>query len=59
MFGGPALDRLFVTSIDGAAAAREIEMAPGDQAPSDENSGALFVIDGLGITGLPERRYAG
>jgi L-arabinonolactonase len=59
MFGGPDLDRLFVTSIDGAAAAREIEMAAKNPAPHDDNSGALFVIDGLGITGVPERRFAG
>ena len=52
VFGGPQLDRLFVTSIDAAAAAAEIEMAAGNAAPSDENSGAIFVVDGLGVQGV-------
>jgi L-arabinonolactonase len=59
MFGGRDLDRLFVTSIDGAAAAREIPMAAANPVPSDENSGALFVVDGLGIRGIAERRFGG
>lgn len=59
MFGGPDLDRLFVTSIDGAAAALDIEMAARNPVPHDEHSGAVFVIDGLGVTGLPEPRFAG
>jgi sugar lactone lactonase YvrE len=59
MFGGANLDRLFVTSIDPAAAAAEIEMAADTPHRSDENSGALYVIDELGVTGLPERRFAG
>ena len=59
MFGGPDLDRLFVTSIDGAAAALDIEMAARNPVPHDEYSGALFVIDGLGVTGIPEPRFAG
>jgi sugar lactone lactonase YvrE len=58
MFGGANLDRLFVTTIDPAAAAAEIEMAD-NTSPSDENSGALFVVDGLGVVGLPEPRFAG
>lgn len=58
-FGGADLNRLFVTSIDGAAAAAEIDMAAGNAAPSDENSGALFVIDGLAQRGLPQPRFAG
>lgn len=49
MFGGPALDRLFLTSIDGASMGFE----------SDPAGGQLFVIDGLGATGLPEPRFAG
>jgi sugar lactone lactonase YvrE len=59
IFGGRDLDRLFVTSIDGEAAAREIPAAAANPVPSDPFSGAVFVIDGLGITGLPERRFAG
>ena len=39
-FGGPSLDRLYVTSIAGAG----------------EQDGALLVIDGLGVTGRPEPR---
>lgn len=49
MFFGPKLDRLFVPSIDPSFLGRE-------PAPDD---GACFVIDGLGVTGLPEPRYNG
>ena len=49
MFGGPDLDRLFVTSIDGASLGF----------PSDETGGQLFVIDGLDARGVPEPRYQG
>lgn len=44
-FGGPDLDRLFVTSFDPAAAVGR---------PADDNSGYLYVIDGLGAKGLAE-----
>lgn len=49
MFFGPGLDRLFVPSIDPSFLGRE---------PA-ENDGCCFVIDGLGVRGLPEPRYAG
>jgi L-arabinonolactonase len=49
MFGGPALDQLYVTSLSPAFLGRE-------EAPLD---GCTFVIEGLGVTGLPEPRYAG
>lgn len=49
MFFGPQLDRLFVPSIDPSFLGRE-------PAPDD---GANFVIDGLGVRGLPETRYNG
>lgn len=49
MFFGPKLDRLFVPTIDPTFLGREA-------APDD---GACFVIDGLGVTGLPEPRYRG
>jgi L-arabinonolactonase len=49
IFGGPALDQLFVTSLSPAFLGREA-------APLD---GCTFVIEGLGVTGLPEPRYAG
>lgn len=48
MFGGAALDQLYVTSLSPAFLGREA-------APLD---GATFVIEGLGATGLPEPRYA-
>lgn len=51
MFGGPQLDRLYVTTLNGG------ELGLGF--PPDELGGALFVIDGLGAQGLPEHRYAG
>lgn len=47
-FGGPDLDVLYVTSIG-------YEMG-GERDPSLE-SGGLFAIYGLGVTGLPERRF--
>ena len=49
MFGGPALDLLYVTSIDPALLRR----------PAEEGAGCTFVIEGLGARGLPEPRFAG
>jgi sugar lactone lactonase YvrE len=49
MFGGAALDQLYVTSLSPAFLGRE-------EAPLD---GCTFVIEGLGVRGLPEPRYAG
>lgn len=46
IFGGENLDRLYVTSID----PRTFNL------PAEELGGATFVIDGLGIQGLPEPR---
>lgn len=51
MFGGPDLDRLYFTSMLHPTLPGVIET--GSQA------GSLFVIDGLGVKGLPETRYAG
>jgi sugar lactone lactonase YvrE len=48
-FGGPKLDRLFVTTIAHGTLGE----------PSEKGAGALYVIDGLGATGRPEHRYAG
>ncbi len=49
MFFGPQLDRLFVPTIDPSFLGRE----------ASEDDGAFFVIDGLGVRGLPEPRYNG
>lgn len=49
MFFGPELDRLFVPTIDP-------KMMDGVNEPDD---GAIFVIDGLGVKGVPEPRYRG
>ncbi len=49
MFFGPKLDRLFVPSIDPSFLGRD---------PAD-GDGWNYVIDGLGVTGLPEPRYHG
>lgn len=49
MFFGPDLDRLFVPSIDPSFLGRE----------PDEADGWCYVIDGLGVRGLPEPRYRG
>jgi sugar lactone lactonase YvrE len=51
MFGGPALDTLFVTSM---------AKPPLPRFPDDPvSAGSLFTITGLGVTGLPEPRFAG
>ena len=49
MFFGPNLDRLFVPTIDPSFLGRE----------AGADDGAIFVIDGLGVRGLPEPRYHG
>lgn len=49
MFGGPDLDQLYVPSINPAFLGRE---------PKPQE-GALFVIEGLGVRGLPEPRFGG
>ena len=49
MFGGPQLDTLFVTSIgEGYEKNKE-----------QPEAGHLFAITGLGVTGLPQTRFAG
>ena len=48
-FGGPDLDRLFVTTIAHGSLGE----------PAEEGAGALYVIDGLGAKGRPEHRFAG
>lgn len=49
MFGGPDLDRLFVTTIEHGSLGEPVE----------EGAGCLYVIDGLGSRGLEEHRFAG
>jgi len=49
MFGGPALDRLYVTTLDPSVLGGE----------GDEHCGRLFMIEDLGVTGLPEMRASG
>lgn len=51
MFGGRDLDRLYVTSMTKAPIPGITETGP--------LAGSLFVIDGLGVQGLPEYRYGG
>ncbi|RWR05713.1 SMP-30/gluconolactonase/LRE family protein [Paenirhodobacter populi] len=51
MFGGPQLDRLYVTSMLRAPVPGIEETGP--------LAGSLFVIDGLGVRGLPEYRFGG
>ncbi|HEX8233104.1 MAG TPA: SMP-30/gluconolactonase/LRE family protein [Caulobacteraceae bacterium] len=50
-FGGDALDVLYVTSARVGLGEAELAAAP--------LSGALFAVRGLGLTGLPVRRFAG
>jgi L-arabinonolactonase len=49
-FGGPNLDRLYVTSMGRAI---------NGVAPSEKEAGAIFVVTGLGTSGVPEPRFAG
>ena len=50
-FGGPDLDTLFVTSM----AHPPLPTYPGD----GPLRGSLFALTGLGVRGLPERRFGG
>ena len=50
MFGGPELDVLYVTSM----ARPPLPRFPGD----GQQRGALFALHGLGVRGVPERRFA-
>jgi L-arabinonolactonase len=60
MFGGPQLDRLYVTSIAGEVLA-QVAAAGGVSAADRAGplGGALFVVNGLNARGLPEQRYGG
>lgn len=49
MFGGPKLDRLYVTTISHGSLGEPVE----------EWAGYLYLIEGLGVRGLPEPRYGG
>ena len=51
IFGGPDLDIAYVTSM-----ARTV---PGRGAPLEQEAGGVFAVHGLGVTGVPEPRYAG
>ncbi len=48
-FGGPDLDRLYVTTI--------AEAVHGE--PEEPGAGSVYVVEGLGMHGLPEKRYGG
>lgn len=48
-FGGPEMDRLFVTSIKDSGTGRAVSSHP--------NGGHLFAIDGLGARGIPDTRF--
>jgi sugar lactone lactonase YvrE len=48
-FGGPGMDVLFVTSISSSHRMHATE----------EEAGWLLAVEGLGVTGLPEPRFAG
>jgi sugar lactone lactonase YvrE len=49
MFGGPALDRIYVPTLSPAFLGRE----------ADPRDGSTYVLEGLGIAGLPEPRFGG
>jgi len=51
-FGGPDLDILFVTSMGGATLDTEL-------APPGPLGGCVLAVRGLGVRGVPERRFAG
>ncbi|MEM5473057.1 SMP-30/gluconolactonase/LRE family protein [Hoeflea sp. AS60] len=48
-FGGPDLSTLFVTSIKDSGSGRAVSRHP--------HGGALYALEGLGVTGLPEPRF--
>lgn len=50
MFGGPNLDIAYITSM-----ARPF----GDRYHMEKEAGSVFAIHGLGVTGIPETRFAG
>jgi L-arabinonolactonase len=52
MFGGPGLDQLYVTTLDPRA-------LPFLNKPDEAEAGNTFVVEGLGVKGLPEPRFAG
>ncbi len=47
--GGPNLDQLYVTTLQQSYF----------KEASDEGAGAVFLIEGLGVNGIAEPRYAG
>src|SRR5262249_22678119 len=49
MFGGPDLDQLYVVTIDPASCGQ----------PAEDGAGCTFLIEGLGVRGVPEPRYRG
>jgi L-arabinonolactonase len=49
MFGGPSLDRIYVPTLSPAFLGRE----------ADPLDGSTYVIEGLGVTGIVEPRFAG
>ncbi len=51
-FGGPDLDVLFVTSMGSAT-------LEGEVAPPGPLGGCVLAVRGLGVRGVPERRFAG
>lgn len=53
-FGGPELDRLYVTTI-----AHDVTQGEGSRDGNDDAAGCLFVIEGLGVRGLAEPLFAG
>lgn len=54
-FGGPALDRLYVTTI-----AHDVtDAAQGGDGGAEADAGSLYVIEGLGARGLAEPDFAG
>jgi sugar lactone lactonase YvrE len=53
-FGGPALDRLYVTTI-----AHDVAAGGDQDHGTDDQAGSLFVIEGLGTRGRAEPEFAG
>lgn len=52
MFGGKNLDQLYVTTINP-------DVVPWVDRPAGEGEGFTYVIEDLGVTGIPEPRYLG
>jgi sugar lactone lactonase YvrE len=58
MFGGPDLDILYLTSMARVYHPGSTDLFAKEEKPQP-HAGGIFEVRGLGVTGLPEPRFAG